>query len=116
MRMKSTTGWFAAGREVAEAMGLLADTAFKLFMWLCLHADRSRGTIAAVPKVIAGALGKTEAEITKNLDDLFQREIGSSAILMHPAKNKLYKKCFKLRERWHLSPAIRNLFCRIPAF
>jgi hypothetical protein len=75
MRLKSATGWFAAGREVAEAMGLLSDTAFKLFIWLCLHADRSRGTIAAGPKAIAGALGKTEGEITQNLDDLFQLEI-----------------------------------------
>ena len=75
MRMKSAAGWFAAGREVAEAMGLLSDTAFKLFIWLCLHADRSRGTITAGPKAIAEALDKTETEITKNLDDLFQREI-----------------------------------------
>ena len=75
MRLKSATGWFAAGREVSEAMGLLSDTAFKLFMWLCLHADRSRGTIVAIPKTMAGALGKSEAEITQNLADLFQAEI-----------------------------------------
>jgi hypothetical protein len=45
MRLKSAAGWFAAGREVAEAMGLLSDTAFKLFIWLaCMRiaaAERS---------------------------------------------------------------------------
>jgi hypothetical protein len=75
MRLKCTAGWFAAGREVAEAMALLSDGAFKLFIWLCLHAERSRGAVAADPKVIAHALGKTEAEITTNLGDLFQVEI-----------------------------------------
>ena len=75
LRLKTVTGWFAAGREVTEAMGLLSDGAFKLFVWLCLHADRSRGALAAEPLAIARALGKTEAEITANLEDLFQVEI-----------------------------------------
>ena len=43
LRLKHASGWFAAGREVAEALTLLSDAAFKLFLWLCLHADRSRG-------------------------------------------------------------------------
>lgn len=75
MRLKCAAGWFAAGREVAEAMALLSDGAFKLFIWLCLHAERSRGALAPDPKVIARALGKTEAEITRGLSDLFQLEI-----------------------------------------
>lgn len=75
MRLKCATGWFAAGREVAEAMALLSDSAFKLFVWLCLHADRSRGALVAEPEAIARALGKTEVEITTNLEDLFQVEI-----------------------------------------
>jgi|SRR5215831_3375291 len=75
LRLKTVTGWFAAGREVTEAMGLLSDGAFKLFVWLCLHADRSRGALAAEPLAIARALGKTEAEIIANLEDLFQVEI-----------------------------------------
>jgi hypothetical protein len=75
MRLKCPAGWFAAGREVAEAMGLLSDGAFKVFVWLCLHADRSRGTLPAEPKVIARVLGRAETEITAILDDLFQKEI-----------------------------------------
>ena len=75
MRLKCAAGWFAAGREVAEAMALLPDGAFKLFIWLCLHAERSRGALTTDPMAIARALGKTEEEITTNLGDLFRVEI-----------------------------------------
>ena len=44
-RLKQPTGWFAAGHEVDDALSLLSDGAFRLFMWLCLHANRSRGSI-----------------------------------------------------------------------
>ena len=76
LRLKQPTGWFAAGREVAQALSLLSDGAFKLFMWICLNADRGLGTIRIEPDEIARVLGKTEAEIRANLRDLFQAEIG----------------------------------------
>jgi len=76
LRLKNPTGWFAAGKEVAQALTLLPDSAFKLFMWICLNADRGRGAIQVEPAEIAHALGKTEAEIRANLRDLFQFEIG----------------------------------------
>jgi len=76
LRLKQPTGWFAAGREVAQALSLLSDGAFKLFMWICLNADRGLGAIRIEPDEIARVLGKTEAEIRANLRDLFQTEIG----------------------------------------
>ena len=39
-QLKQPTGWFAAGREVRCALELLSDATFKLFVWLCLHAER----------------------------------------------------------------------------
>jgi len=39
-QLKHPTGWFAAGREVACALEMLSDSTFKLFVWLCLHAER----------------------------------------------------------------------------
>ena len=42
-QLKQPTGWFAAGREVRCALELLSDATFKLFVWLCLHAERGRG-------------------------------------------------------------------------
>ncbi|MGA2118591.1 MAG: hypothetical protein ABSH56_28020 [Bryobacteraceae bacterium] len=38
--LKQPTGWFAAGREVAQALALLFDGAFKLYLHLRLQADR----------------------------------------------------------------------------
>lgn len=76
LRLKQPTGWFAAGNEVAQALRLLPDGAFKLFMWICLNADRGRGAIRVEPGEIARVLGKTEAEIHANLRDLFLAEIG----------------------------------------
>jgi hypothetical protein len=63
LRLKRPTGWFAAGREVADALTLLSDAAFKLYLWLCLHADRSRGVLDATYEQLATALGKSADEV-----------------------------------------------------
>jgi hypothetical protein len=76
LRLKQPTGWFAAGREVAQALSLLSDGAFKLFMWICLNADRGLGAMRVEPIQVARVLGKTEAEIRADLRALFQAEIG----------------------------------------
>lgn len=75
LRLKHAAGWFAAGREVTEAMTLLSDAAFKVFLWLCLHAERDSGRLLVEPANIASALGKDEATINEILGNLFQAEI-----------------------------------------
>jgi hypothetical protein len=40
--LRQPTGWFAAGREAAEALALLSNPVFRLYMYLCLNADRHR--------------------------------------------------------------------------
>lgn len=69
-QLKQPTGWFAAGREVACALQLLSDATFKLFVWLCLHAERSRGVLAATPVELARALSKQEDDIQRALEEL----------------------------------------------
>jgi hypothetical protein len=76
--LKQPSGWFAAGREVAEALTLLSDAAFKLFMWICLHADRRRGAFRVDIPSMARELGRTEAETARILEDLFLQEICSA--------------------------------------
>jgi hypothetical protein len=71
--LKCPTGWFAAGREVACALQLLSDGTFKLFVWLCLHAERSRGAVSASPVELARALCKNETDIQMAVEEL-QRE------------------------------------------
>ena len=69
-QLKHATGWFAAGREVANALELLSDATFKLFVWLCLHAERSQGMVSATAAQLARALGKTETAIQTGLQEL----------------------------------------------
>jgi len=80
LRLKQPTGWFAAGNEVAQALRLLSDSAFKLFMWICLNAGRGLGAIRVEPGKIARILGKTEAEIDANLRELFLEGIAQPAV------------------------------------
>lgn len=75
LQLKQPTGWFAAGREVACALELLSDAAFKLFVWLCLHAERGRGVVAATPKELAKAMGKKESDIALAMEELQRRGV-----------------------------------------
>jgi hypothetical protein len=70
LQLKQPAGWFAAGREIACALQLLSDATFKLFVWICLHAERSRGTLAATPAELARALGKKESDVQVALEEL----------------------------------------------
>ena len=73
--LKRASGWFAAGPEVEIALRLLSDAAFKLFVWFCLHADRSCGSIAAAPSELALALRRSEAEMQATLEELCRQEV-----------------------------------------
>jgi hypothetical protein len=74
-QLKQSSGWFAAGREVACALELLSDATFKLFVWLCLHAERSRGTVSATPVELARALGKNESDMQVALAELARQGV-----------------------------------------
>ena len=73
--LKQASGWFAAGREVETALRLLSDAAFKLFLWLCLHAERSCGSISVSTVAIAHELGKSETQIATALDELLHQGV-----------------------------------------
>jgi hypothetical protein len=64
------SGWFAAGREVRLAATLLSDSAFKLFVWTCLHAERNSGLLRLVVADLARSLQKTEREIDLCIQEL----------------------------------------------
>jgi hypothetical protein len=71
LHLKSS-GWFAAGAEVQRAATLLSDGAFKLFVWLCLHAERDRGSLRVLIGDLATAIHKTEDDIRACLRELVQ--------------------------------------------
>jgi len=53
LRLKRSSGWFAAGLEVSTALPLLSDAAFKLYMFLCLNVDRRSARMIWAPTELA---------------------------------------------------------------
>jgi hypothetical protein len=72
LELKRASGWFAAGAEVLEAATLVSDGAFKVFVWICLHADRNSGRLQVAASDLARVLRKTEGEICGSLNELAQ--------------------------------------------
>jgi len=70
--LKRASGWFAAGEQVLQAAMLLSDGAFKLFVWICLNAERTSGRLHYVCADLARVLHKTERDIRAGLNDLQQ--------------------------------------------
>lgn len=68
--LKQPTGWFAAGREVAQALALFSDGAFKLYIHLCLVADRHTGRAVIEPAAWTRILRKDLASIEVSLGEL----------------------------------------------
>ena len=75
--LKNPTGWFAAGREVSRAMTLLSDGAFKVYMHVCLTADRSSGRLKIAHGDLATALKKSRRSIVTYLEELREHQVCS---------------------------------------
>ena len=69
-KLKNPTGWFAAGQEVVRASSILSDGAFRLYIHLCLSADRSTGRLRARHADLAGALRKSRRSVVTHLEEL----------------------------------------------
>jgi hypothetical protein len=75
LRLKRPSGWFAAGVEIEQALLLLSESAFRLFMWICLRADRGTGSLHADPTQLARVLRKHSDEISRDLNELRCRQV-----------------------------------------
>jgi hypothetical protein len=73
--LKQPTGWFAAGREFAQALTLLSDGAFKLYVYACLRADRRTGCLHATVDELARAMTRAPTTVAMNLDELEARTV-----------------------------------------
>jgi hypothetical protein len=73
--LKRPSGWFAAGREIEAALLLLSDSAFRLFLWICLRAGRDTGVLEADPAHLARRLRKSEVKILGDLDELVRLQV-----------------------------------------
>lgn len=68
--LKNPKGWFAAGAEVQQALTMLSDGAFKLFVYLCLNARRNTGVLETTQTELARSLQKGTAAIRAYLDEM----------------------------------------------
>jgi hypothetical protein len=73
--LKQPTVWFAAGREFAQAITLLSDGAFKLYVYACLRAGRHTGCPRATPDELARAMTRAPTAVALNLDELEERAV-----------------------------------------
>jgi hypothetical protein len=73
--LKQPTGWFAAGREFAQAIPLLSDGAFRLYVYVCLRADRRTGCLRATVDELAQATARAPTVIAMNMTELDEQAI-----------------------------------------
>ena len=83
-KLKHPSGWFAAGREVSRALGLLSDGAFRLFIYLCLNADRRTGQM----RITHGDLARQSAAAAAPSLSIWRNCSGSRSARVQSATNQ----------------------------
>ncbi|HUX28921.1 MAG TPA: hypothetical protein VMV39_09035 [Terracidiphilus sp.] len=73
--LKHPTGWFAAGREFASAMALVSDGAFKLYVHVCLAANRHTGCLVTSRDELARAVKQSQERVATSLAELEDRAV-----------------------------------------
>jgi hypothetical protein len=75
LRLKKNKGWFPAGESFLTAMDILSDHTFKLFVFVCLNADRETATYTTGITRLAAVLGKFRTEIVRYLAELQDKKV-----------------------------------------
>lgn len=70
LRLKNARNWFAAGVEVQQALEILTDGAFKVFVYICLNAERDTGILHTTQIELARNLKKSHGTIRKHLREM----------------------------------------------
>lgn len=70
LRLKKATGWFPAGDGFLKAMAVLQDGPFKLFVFLCLNADRQTGSCQSSYRRLAAGVGKSRHTVEAYVAEL----------------------------------------------
>lgn len=96
LTLKRPAGFFAAGREVEQALALLSDGAFKLFVYLCLYAERRTGRLRFRQADLARRLGKSPRSITTYLQELHRHGVCT----VNTAANQHQKSSIEVADRF----------------
>lgn len=83
--LKNSKGWFAAGAEIEKALTLLSDGAFKLFVYLCLHARRDTAVLETTQTELARGLHKGTASLRSYLREMETAGVCRSHFSRSPA-------------------------------
>ena len=76
IRLKpSSRGWFAAGARMERALGELSDAAFKVFVHVCLRAERANGCLEFEREGLAQQLGKSRSTLGRCLRELVAKRV-----------------------------------------
>lgn len=73
--LKHPTGFFAAGAELSKALERLSDGAFKIFVYVCLHADRRSAQLRFRMAELAQATGHSTRSLTSYLEEIRKSEV-----------------------------------------
>jgi hypothetical protein len=76
LTLKHPSGFFAAGGEMQDALTLLSDGAFKIYVYVCLHADRRTAQLRFRMAEMAQATGHSTRSLTSYLEELRRTEVG----------------------------------------
>jgi len=83
LTLKHPSGFFAAGREMADALQLLSDGAFKIYVYVCLHADRHTAQFRFRMAELAQATSHSVRSLTSYLEELRRIDV---AVVYRAAK------------------------------
>jgi len=96
LTLKHPSGFFAAGWEMKEALTLLSDGAFKIYVYVCLHADRRTAQLRFRMAEVAQATGHSTRSLTTYLEELQKQEVG----LVYRAANQHQVGRIEIRDRF----------------
>lgn len=75
LTLKHPSGFFAAGCEMTDALTLLSDGAFKIYVYVCLRADRHTAQLRFRMAELARATGHSTRSLTTYLEELRRSEV-----------------------------------------
>ena len=84
LRLKNTRNWFAAGVEMQQALEILSDGAFKVFVYICLNAERKTGILHTTQVDLAKNLKKANGTIRKYLIEMEKAGVSQNHFINNP--------------------------------
>ena len=96
LRLKKPNGWFAAGEGFLQAMTQLSGGAFKLFVFLCLNANRQTAAYTASHRSLASAIGKSKLATEGYITELKTKGFCSA----HPSRIPYVGTSFRISEKY----------------